>query len=802
MQTGSSSFYSAQEMQQFMQNSMFRALLDAMPIAVQVLRAVRDDSGSITDFLFVFSNTTADALQGKKLTGKQLHTHPGNAEADRLFIKFLEAAGQQQPLSFAYAHSTAAGVQWLDYTAQKFGDGVLVSYTAAVQRQAGQLPGENGVCSPVTQPFAGSRATPEAINENEHLLFAALESTLNHIQVFNAIRREDGNITDFQPVLSNKNTGQANGDTKGRKVSQTNPGIFTEGIFSKWVQVAETGNSIQFEQYYDHEGYSGWFEQAVVKMGDGVVVSTKDITERKLAEIALKESQYLLKSVFDTNLVGMAVHEAVFDAAGNITDFRIKIANRQLEQLTGRTNLEGKLYSEEYPGIKQTPVFEAMKRVVETGKPQELEYHYRHDGFDKHFLSMFIKFDGGLVATNLDITERKMNENQIKEQAAYISRITETVPDMISIVELSTRKYEFINTRTFTSEGFNTDELSAKPREELSQMIHPEDLHGLQAFFAKFYTMSDDEITHADYRARNNETESWRWFKVRGRVFKRNSEGVATHGLNVIQNITYQKEAEEKIAVLNKKLLHKNRELEAANAGIKTFTSIAANDYKETLKHLYTNLEFIISNEAKKLSDAGKANLRRAQSGIQKMKLLTDDIVNYLKIPSLDNVLADIDMNEILKTVINDLQDKIHSAGTVIEADPLPSLKGFPLLISLLFYHLLDNAIKFRKEDQPGLVHIGYKKLNNIHIDDAIPNMVYHRITVTDNGTGFNPVDGEKLFEIFYKPPQKKYRGSGIGLSICKRIMDIHHGFIQAESNEGNGAVFLCYFPAELPFSA
>ncbi len=124
----------------------------------------------------------------------------------------------------------------------------------------------------------------------------------------------------------------------------------------------------------------------------------------------LRAKNKLLQSILDTSLIGMSVLQAERNEAGQIDDFRILIVSKELERLTGRRDLSGKLYSKEYPGIKQTPLFNLMLQVMETGVSAQMEYPYQVDGFNSWFSSMFVKLGDGLVASNLDITERKRME--------------------------------------------------------------------------------------------------------------------------------------------------------------------------------------------------------------------------------------------------------------------------------------------------------------------------------------------------------------------------------------------------------
>jgi light-regulated signal transduction histidine kinase (bacteriophytochrome) len=254
---------------------------------------------------------------------------------------------------------------------------------------------------------------------------------------------------------------------------------------------------------------------------------------------------------------------------------------------------------------------------------------------------------------------------------------------------------------------------------------------------------------------------------------------------------------EQHIAMLTRSLFAKNRELESLNFELKTFTTIVTNEYIETLRHLYTSLEYVISNDAKNLSDTGKANVRRAQAAIQKMKLLTDDIVAFSKITTNGN-LSLVDLNEILSNVLLSLANKIAENRVKINYNCLPVINGYPTLLSVLFSHLIDNAIKFKKEEIEPQVTITHSQQDGMDIknDHALKDIRYDVISVMDNGIGFDPKDADKIFTMFYKLGEKgKNKGSGIGLAICKKIMDLHGGFIVAECIP-ECTIFRCFFPS------
>src|SRR5678815_5421534 len=211
-----------------------------------------------------------------------------------------------------------------------------------------------------------------------------------------------------------------------------------------------------------------------------------------------------------------------------------------------------------------------------------------------------------------------------------------------------------------------------------------------------------------------------KWFHVRAKKF--NSGLIAYR-----EDITLAKQAEEKIMQLNTALFTKNRRLESLSSELKTFTTIAANDYNETLKHLYNSMEFIVNIDARNLSDAGKANIRRAQAAIQKMKLLTDDIIAFSKIHSEEH-MADVDLNEVLAIVLTGLDEKIKSENATVLSDKLPHVIGYPPLLSLLLHHLINNALKFRKHETYPIIDVRHvmERGSTIEHSAALKDVAYH----------------------------------------------------------------------------
>ena len=151
----------------------------------------------------------------------------------------------------------------------------------------------------------------------------------------------------------------------------------------------------------------------------------------------LRDSRDQLQSVFDTSLIAMSVMQAVRDEAGCIQDFRILVVNRELERQTGRQDLVGRLYAQEYPGVVPTGIFALLLRVVATGQPETREYYYGHEGLNRWYASQFVKLGDGVVATNLDVTERRQAEQELRQSLRLLEQSEEVAQSGSWVRELT-----------------------------------------------------------------------------------------------------------------------------------------------------------------------------------------------------------------------------------------------------------------------------------------------------------------------------------------------------------------------------
>lgn len=269
--------------------------------------------------------------------------------------------------------------------------------------------------------------------------------------------------------------------------------------------------------------------------------------------------------------------------------------------------------------------------------------------------------------------------------------------------------------------------------------------------------------------------------------------------MNIIHDVAHRIKVEKQLQRLNMVLEKRYSQLEKANNDLATYTYITSHDIKEPLRHVYTSLELLIKKEGATLSNMSKGNLRRIQGTLNKMNLLIDDIAAVSRISTKSEPQTSVDLEEILIDTTTALKNKINEKNAIIESATLPVITGYRHMLEYLFLHIIDNALKFQdKNTSPRIIiNCKYVQGDQEGKKELIPGRKYLKISFQDNGIGFRPEESERIFNLFEKLNDKRYHGSGVGLTISRKIVDAHDGFIDAVSKPGGGAVFNCYFNVE-----
>ncbi len=261
--------------------------------------------------------------------------------------------------------------------------------------------------------------------------------------------------------------------------------------------------------------------------------------------------------------------------------------------------------------------------------------------------------------------------------------------------------------------------------------------------------------------------------------------------LGITRDVTKLKEYEQELEIKLEALNRSNHELEE-------FAYVASHDLQEPLRKLTTFGERLRNRCGDQLSEEGVVYLNRMMASAESMRELIDNLLEVSRVTRIQHPFVKADLREIVREVLEELDLSIEDAHASVSLHQLPAVEVIPMQIKQLFNNLVTNALKFRKPEVSLQVSIRSEKLTKPEKDKLKlrTGKTYHKITVTDNGIGFEELYAEKIFQLFQRLHGKaEYPGSGIGLAICRKIADNHQGLIMAASEPGMGATFTIVLP-------
>ncbi len=238
------------------------------------------------------------------------------------------------------------------------------------------------------------------------------------------------------------------------------------------------------------------------------------------------------------------------------------------------------------------------------------------------------------------------------------------------------------------------------------------------------------------------------------------------------------------------------RRLEESNLELENISWISTHDLKEPLRKIQLFSSRLLNLDKSLSADASIA-LQKMNASANKMQKLISDITNYSRIRHSETTLEKIDLTRLVSEVKQELSEEIEEKNARVVAVNVSFIKGIPVIVHQLFSNLIGNSLKFARDGVPGEIIIKQNP-EPVKSPEADDIKLYHKITVADNGIGFDNEFSDKIFKIFTRlHSADKYQGTGIGLALCKKIMQLHNGYIYAESGENEGAAFTIYFPVK-----
>ena len=383
-----------------------------------------------------------------------------------------------------------------------------------------------------------------------------------------------------------------------------------------------------------------------------------------------------------------------------------------------------------------------------------------------------------------EITQRQRAEEAVRRSEALLRSLVESLPQNVFSKDLAGR-FTFANQRYCLTEGKTLADILGKTDFDL----HPPEL-------ARKYREDDLRIMETGQVCETvEERQPIGGEKFCVQVIKTpiyDAAGQVAGILGVFWDITERKRAEAALRTYA-------TELERSNQELQNFLSVASHDLQEPLRKVRAFGDRLQAKYGAVLDAQGRDYLERMQNAAERMQDSLNALLTYSRVTTRAQPFEKVNLATIVPEVMSGFRTQMERLGGQAEVGDLPVIEADPSQMRQLLQHLVSNALKFHREDEPPLVRIHARAVDHEQ-EDGLPGDKWYQIIVQDNGIGFEEKYVERIFQPFQRLHGRgQYEGSGMGLAICRKIVERHGGAITAKSAPGQGATFIITLPARQP---
>ncbi|RIV19016.1 PAS domain S-box protein [Fibrisoma montanum] len=509
-----------------------------------------------------------------------------------------------------------------------------------------------------------------------------------------------------------------------------------------------------------------------------------------------QEQASLWQQVLQHSVSGLVGFIAERDEAGQISNLRYSFINKvalrdtfSIGRQADEEQVIGRYVTDFFPTIRGSVIWRTYLDVIETGTAQRLEQKYTLNGRDVWIAQSVAPFgQDGLLLSYSETSELHNTAHRLTNQSALLNEILNSSPNAIAVFEaIRDGAGKLVDFRT-TLVNRMVERLSGLPAHsfintQLSQ-IHPLTPESFERLNNLLIT---GESVHVEHFVPGASV----WLDVT--LTRLNDGFVAT-----LQDITAAKQAQQQLETAIQNLHRSNQHLEE-------FAYVASHDLQEPLRKIVAFGDVLQHQYADQLSLSATDLVGRMQKSANRMRSLVNDLLTYARLSNKPDGFGLVDLNHLIASVADDLEVTIQDKQAEVTLDTLPTVWGDTVLLRQLFQNLLSNGLKFHQPGQAPVVriegHVATPDECRTYLsatDASQAGRRYALIDVVDKGVGFDERYLDRIFTIFQRlHPLNQYVGTGMGLAICRKVVDIHGGHITAISQPGHGAIFRLLLPMQ-----